>query len=103
MASLSSLYFKKETLETLLKTVNAKNEDGVEITVTISDDTNNFGQNVSAFVSQSKEQREAKKKRFYVGNGKCFWTDGVIATAERKEDVQQVSTASASNEIEMPF
>lgn len=103
MASLSSLYFKKETLETLLKTVNAKNEDGVEITVTINDDTNNFGQNVSAFVSQSKEQREAKKKRFYVGNGKCFWTNGVIATAERKEDVQQVSTASASNEIEMPF
>ena len=103
MASLSSLYFKKETLEILLKTVNAKNEDGVEITVTINDDTNNFGQNVSAFVSQSKEQREAKKKRFYVGNGKCFWTDGSIATAERREDVQQVSTASASNEIEMPF
>ena len=32
MASLNSLYFKKETLEILLNTVKAKNEKGVEVT-----------------------------------------------------------------------
>lgn len=104
MASLNSLYFKKETLEILLKTVNAKNEKGVEITVSINDDTNNYGQNISAYVAQSKEQREAKKQRFYVANGKTFWTDGSIKVAERKDAVNVPAEQQASeNEVNLPF
>ncbi len=74
MSSLNSLYLKKETLETLLLTISKKKEKGVELTVSISDTENEYGQNVSAYVSQSKEQREAKTKRYYVGNGKTFWS-----------------------------
>ena len=32
-------------------------------TVAVNDETNDWGQNVSAFDSQTKEEREAKKKR----------------------------------------
>lgn len=104
MASLNSLYFKKETLEILLKTVNAKNEKGVEITVSINDDTNNYGQNISAYVAQSKEQRESKKQRFFVANGKTFWTDGSIKVAERKDAVNAPAGQQASeNEVNLPF
>lgn len=104
MASLNSLYFKKETLEILLKTVNAKNGKGVEITVSINDDTNNYGQNISAYVAQSKEQREAKKQRFFVANGKTFWTDGNIKVAERKEAVNvPAEQQTTQGEVELPF
>ena len=104
MASLNSLYFKKETLEILLNTVKAKNENGVEVTVSINDDTNDYGQNISAFVAQSKEQREAKKQRFYVANGKTFWTDGVIKVAERKDAVNTPTVEQPSeNEVNLPF
>lgn len=83
MSSLSSLYIKKETLQTLLKTVESKGEKGVKLTVSTNNDTNQWGQNVSSWVSQTKEQREAKKDRYFVGNGKVFWTDGEIKVAEK--------------------
>lgn len=85
MSSLSSIWIKKEVLETLLKTVEKKGEKGVSIDISISDETNQYGQNITAYVSQTKEEREAKKERYYVGNGKNFWNDGKITVAERKE------------------
>lgn len=75
MASLNSLYLKTETIEMLLKVAKAKQLKGVEITVSIADTENQYGQNVSGYVSQTKEEREAKKPRYYVGNGKTFWKD----------------------------
>lgn len=86
MSSLNSLYIKKETLKTLYETLEKKNEKGVSLTVSINDEPrvfehsgNKILQNVSAFVSQSKEERDNKKQKFYVGNGKTFWTDGKIS------------------------
>ena len=85
MASLSEIYIKKDVLETILKTINAKNEKGISITISQNDETNKYGQNVTVFVSQKKEQREQKKDKFFVGNGKTFWTDGKITIAEKRE------------------
>ena len=96
MSSLSSIYIKKETLEVLLKTLEAKGEKGISIDVSISDEANNWGQNVSSYVSQTKEQREAKTKRFYVGNGKCFWTNGTIVVAEKQHSAP-APTAQPTN------
>ena len=88
MASLSEIYVKKSTLEMMLKALNAKQgkeSEGVKITISLSDQTNNFGQNVSAYVAQTKEQREAKKPLFYVGNGKTFWSKGETPCPQREE------------------
>jgi len=54
-------------------------------TVSINDETNQFGQNVSAFDSQTKEEREAKKPKSYLGNGKVVWTDDSIVVAVRQD------------------
>ena len=85
MASLNSLYIKKETLKILLDTLEAKQEKGVELTVALNDEVNQYGQNVSAWVSQTKEQRDEKKQRFFTGNGKTFWSDGKITVAKDAE------------------
>ncbi len=85
MGALANIYFKKETLQDLLDGLNQKQEKGVSITLSMDDKTNDWGQNVSGFVSQSKEQREAKAPKFYVGNGSVFWTDGKVVVAEKKE------------------
>lgn len=105
MSSLSSLYIKKETLKTLLEVVGKKGEKGVELTISINDETNEYGQNVGAWVSQSKEAKEAKKKRFFSGNGKVFWTDGIIKVGERKEQATQPPQASQPpiDENDLPF
>lgn len=103
MGSLSSIYIKKEVLEILLKTVNAKQEKGIELTISISEESNQYGQNLSAYVAQTKEQRDVKKDKYYVGNGKVFWTDGKINLAVKKE--AEVHTAEVINNDEdiLPF
>ena len=90
MSALASIYLKLETLETLVSTLKKKAEKGISIDVSLSDTTNEWGQNVSTYVSQTKEQREAKTSRFYTGNGKVFWTDGKITVADKvvKENTQ---------------
>lgn len=104
MGSLSTIYIKRETLKTLLDVVSKKDEKGIEITISTNDDSNQFGQNVSSYVSQTKEQREAKKDKFYVGNGKVFWTDGKVFVGVKKEETHQATPITESyDEDPLPF
>jgi hypothetical protein len=50
-------------------------------------------------VAQSKEEREAKKQRQYLGNGKVLWTDNNIVLAEREPQAEPVTTEKA----DLPF
>ena len=56
-------------------------------TVSVNDESNQWGQNVSLTDSQTKEEREAKKPKSYLGNGNVIWTNGTIQLAEKKEGV----------------
>ena len=89
MSSLNSLYLKLSTLKEMVDVLERKQENGISITVSINDEVNNYGQNISAFVAQTKEQREAKTNKFYVGNGRTVWTDGKIQAFEYKKDNAQ--------------
>jgi len=54
------------------------------MTISVSDETR-YGNNVAITDSQTKEEREAKKPKNYLGNGKVVWTDGNIVLAEKEE------------------
>ena len=56
-------------------------------TIGENDESNQRGQNVSATDSQTKEEREAKKPKSYLGNGNVVWTDGNIKLADKKAEV----------------
>ena len=78
------------------KFVKAKNgKVYYNFTVSVNDETNQYGQNVSAFDSMTKEEREAGKNKTYIGNGKVVWTDGSIVVAERQEEKPEVAPAPA--------
>ena len=47
----------------------------VNLTFNVSGSEDNFGNNVSAWKSQKKEEREAEVRKSYAGNGKILWTD----------------------------
>ena len=57
-----------------LLSISIKGKDGnyKEYTVSIDNETNKFGQNVSMYEAQTKDQREAKVPRNFIGNGKVF-------------------------------
>jgi len=85
-----------------LGTISIKTKDGVykNYTLSINDDTNEYGQNLKMYEEQTKEQREAKVTKTYVGNGKIFWTDGKINIAEK---VERETVSSSSSEDDLPF
>jgi len=96
MGALTDLYVKREVLKTLLDTLDKKGENGISLTISISDEPNQYNQNVSSFVSQTKEQREAKKEKFYFGNGRVVWTDGKIVKVDYQAKPEQSGTAQAN-------
>ena len=55
----------------------------LNITMSVNDETR-FGNNASIYISQTKEENEAKKQRSYVGNGKVVWNNGSIVNAEKE-------------------
>lgn len=88
---LGRVYLKKETLQTLIKGMNSKDIDGIEVDFFVDDKPNKFNQNVSLWVSQTKEEQEAKKTRFYVGNGAVNWSsDGSVFKPERRKKEEPV-------------
>ena len=69
--------------------------------VVLNDETNQWGQNVAVTDSQSKEEREAKAPKTYIGNGKVVWTDGQATRAEQQEQDSAPEPAQESNDL--PF
>lgn len=71
----------------------AVNEKGyLNLDYAINDETSQYGDNVSFWVRQTKEERESGAPRVYVGNGRIVYTkDGSVVVAEKKE--QQVTNA----------
>jgi len=68
-------------------------------TISVNDESNQWGQNVSATDSQTKEEREAKKPKSYLGNGNVVWTDGNIKLADKKQEVSSKELV----EDDLPF
>jgi len=98
MSSLNSLYIKKETLQNLLASCETETKKGIELTISISDEPNQYNQNVTAFISQSKEDRDSKAEKTYCGNGRTFWTDGKIFKIENTS-----SSQSEDKKDDIPF
>ncbi len=70
------------------------------LTIAVNDETR-YGNNVGIMDSQTKEEREAKKTKLYLGNGKVGWTDGKVTLAEREE---QTTTNQVKEETaDLPF
>lgn len=79
----------------------------VKLTVFVSDEVKTFKngeneqhQNVSAIISQTKEQREAKADRTYVANGSVVWVDeNNVKTANDLAGNSQNESESVESEV----
>lgn len=109
MSALSSLYIKEETLKTLLDTIQKKGERGIVLTIALNDEGDQYQQNVSAWVGQTKEQVADKVRKYYIGNGRVFWTDGKAPVViERKQEPatpigQPVAAGGIGADDDLPF
>jgi len=69
----------------------------LNLTVSLNDDSDKFGNTVSAWQSQTKEQREAKENRTFLGNGKVLF-DSDVASKPSPAPVQQ-----EVDDLNLPF
>ena len=68
----------------------------LNLTVSLNDEEDKFGNTVSAWQSQSKEEREAKVDRNFLGNGKVVYdSDGAKKPAPAQQPQEQ--------EADLPF
>lgn len=75
------------------KIIDGKKGKYLPITITINDDTDNFGNQGPITVGQSKEERESKAPKVYLGNVKVLWTNGQNVAVAPKEGQQQSASA----------
>ena len=83
-----------------------KGKDGAvyyNFTIAVNDETR-YGNNVSFMDKQTKEERDAKMAKTYLGNGNVFWTDGKITLAER-EDKPEFESVTKTHLVkdDLPF
>ena len=65
--------------------VEGKKGRYVNLSVVVNDELDAYGNQVSVAVSQTKEQREAKDKKTYLGNGKVAWiSDAGVSKVEEE-------------------
>jgi hypothetical protein len=88
------------------KIIIGKKGKYLPITITINDELDQFGNQGPVIVDQTKEERESKTPKTYLGNVKVVWTNGEnVSTAPR--DNQQAPAASvaapAKVEDDLPF
>lgn len=79
---------KKEDLDRLSpdQMVKGKTARYIPLSIYVDEKLDKFKNNVSIQLSQSKEDREAKKPKTYLGNGKVIFAKGEIKTAKELQD-----------------
>ena len=86
------------------KIIEGKKGKYLPITITINDEVDQFGNNGPVVISQTKEEREAKTEKVFLGNVQVVWTNGDnVSVAPRQDQPAQVAPKQAVVEDDLPF
>ena len=87
------------------KIIAGKKGKYLPITITINDEVDQFGNQGPVMVEQTKEERDAKVAKVYLGNVKVVWTNGTnVGAAPRQDAGQQIAQkAAVAVEDDLPF
>ena len=86
------------------KIFNGKKGKYLPITITLNDEPDQFGNQGPVVVEQSKEEREAKSPKTYLGNVKVVWTNGNnVDTAPRDGGARAPQPQAQVEDADLPF
>ena len=85
--------------------IDGKKGKYIPVTITINDDIDQFGQQGSVTVRQSKEQRENKEAKVYLGNINVVWTNGQNVEPAPRDNMQSAPAATKLEPVadDLPF
>ncbi len=86
------------------KIINGKKGKYLPITITLNDEVDQFGNQGPVCVDQTKDERDAKTAKTYLGNVKVVWTNGDnVDVAPRDNMPQQAAPQPAMANDDLPF
>ena len=86
------------------KIFNGKKGKYLPITITLNNEPDQFGNQGPVVVEQTKDERDAKAEKTYLGNVKVVWTDGNnVDTAPRDNNQSAPAPAPAAADADLPF
>ena len=84
------------------KIYNGKKGKYLPITITLNNEPDQFGNQGPVVVEQTKEERDAKAPKTYLGNVKVVWTDGQNVDKAPYDNQSAPAPAPAVDE-DLPF
>jgi hypothetical protein len=85
------------------KIIEGKKGKYLPISITINDEADQFGNQGPITIAQSKEEREAKAAKVYLGNVKVVWTNGDNVAAAPRDGQQAPAQSLAPQPDDLPF
>jgi hypothetical protein len=85
------------------KVIEGKKGKYLPITITINDEPDQFGNQGPIVISQTKEERESKQSKTYLGNVQVVWTNGDNVAAGPREVQPSAPKVAAVVEDDLPF
>ena len=86
------------------KVIEGKKGKYLPITITLNDELDQFGNNGPVCIAQTKEEREAKTAKVYLGNAKVVWTNGTFPEPVKTPGVSQPAPQPVpDNNDDIPF
>jgi|TARA_R100001510_G_C7596014_1_gene164100 hypothetical protein len=83
--------------------VKGKKGQYINVTIAVNDDPDQFDQHCSITVQQTKEEREAKEKKLYLGNGKVVWSNGVFPDKPAFVEKTPIAPEAKVQNDDLPF
>ena len=73
------------------------------ITITLNDEPDQFGNQGPVVVEQTKDERDAKAAKTYLGNVKVVWTNGQNVDTAPRDDNQSAPAPAQAPAEDLPF
>lgn len=85
------------------KLVKGEKGNYLNVTISINDEEDTYGNVLTITESQTKEEREAKAKKNYLANGKLVWSSDGGSTAKQGGSKPASAPAPSVEEENLPF
>ena len=85
------------------KIFNGKKGKYLPITITLNDEPDQFGNQGPVVVEQTKDERDAKAPKTYLGNVKVVWTNGQNVDTAPRDDNQSAPAPAQAPAEDLPF